>query len=161
MRKVLSIVDQPKETRGNLVLIEKRLSPGSCITFALNVLYSTPYMSLCIPVDQICFHCSSIDDEVPMSPSAGLTRIQHCSLRGRDLRISKLDGQEAHDRSAEVIKICSIIPSFALVYLPICPLSSFMVVFGKSLMGCRGVGARRPSGIHVQRSFDSATVPGS
>lgn len=54
-----------------------------------------------------------------MSPSAGFTRIQHDSLRGRDLWISKLNGREAHDRSAEVINICPIFPSFALVYFPV------------------------------------------
>lgn len=137
VRKGLSIVDQPKETWGNLVQIEKRLSPGSCITFTLNVLYSTPYITLCIPVDQIRFHYSRIDDEGPMSPFEGLTRIQHGPLRGRDLRISKLDGQKAHDRSTEVINICSIFPSFALVYLPICPFCSSMVVLGRpSRRGC-------------------------
>lgn len=76
VRKGLSIVDQPKETWGNLVQIEKRLSPGSHHV-ALNVLYSTPYLTLYILVDQICFRCTSIDDEGPMSSSAGLTRIQH------------------------------------------------------------------------------------
>lgn len=89
-----------------------------------------------------------------MSPSAGLSRIQHRSLRAQDLRISKLDAEEAHDRSAEVMNIFSTIPSFALVYNLIYPLSSFVVVFGN-------IFAAWVLEDHLEFSFGSAPVPGT